>query len=337
VAVSINDVASAAGVSKSTVSQVLNGNSQARIKIETQENIRRIAQELGYRPNRMARSLGRRRTDTIGLMVFGLRNPFFIELAETAERMVQEAGYQAVIDAATPLGAYHKPGMLHDWPVDGVLMWANSYQSLSDYLGPQAEHIPVVYQGAIERQDGSDAVGHNACEGARRLVEHLLAQGYRSIGQVMPHYFVDPRFDDERPRTYAEVCRQADVPLETILLRDHHSLRAASVEVGVELAARPASKRPRALLCHNDVVAIGVIQGLRRSGVRVPEDVAVAGFDGIEEGQHLDTPLTTVRIPVEEICRRSLDILLLRLHSEVQLPTQRILIPTTEIAVGKTT
>ncbi len=108
--VSINDVALRAGVSRGTVSHVLNGNSHIGIAAATQERVLRAAAELGYHPNRLARSLGRRRTDTLGLVICGLHNPFFVKLMESAERIAHEAGYDVLLDAtSTDFGMHHQP------------------------------------------------------------------------------------------------------------------------------------------------------------------------------------------------------------------------------------
>jgi LacI family transcriptional regulator len=147
-AVSLKQVAERAGVSGATVSRVLNGKELDRIPLETRQRIMRIAQELDYRPNRFARSLRDGRTSTVGLMVSGLSNPFFVEVLEAAERRLIETGYQVVQDVAPSVrGTYEHHGKLQDWPVDGVIMWAHPYQTLATFLGSRAHGVPVVYMG----------------------------------------------------------------------------------------------------------------------------------------------------------------------------------------------
>src|SRR4051812_10796001 len=117
-AISIEDVAKRAGVAQSTVSHVLNGNTHARIAPATQERVKQAAADLGYRPNRLARSLGRRRTDTLGLMISGLQNPFYVQLMESIERVAADANYQVLLDAPPAHAGWNRRNSkLPGWPI----------------------------------------------------------------------------------------------------------------------------------------------------------------------------------------------------------------------------
>ncbi len=335
-AVSIKDVAARVGVSPGTVSHVLNGNKEARIALATQDRVRRIAAEMGYRPNRLARSLGRGRTDTIGLLISGLRNPFFVDVLESAEALALEAGYEVMLDAAPSAhGTYQGHGKLRDWAVDGVLMWAVSSQSLERVLGTQAaQTTPVVYIGAV-RKDDTDWVSFDLYDGGRQATEHLVSRGYRRIAYVSPYAFGEDRHEEPRHLAYKGVCAAAGLKPEFVLLHGEET-RAAGLAAGRALAARPASERPDAVFCHNDVIAVGVYCGVRRAGLRVPEDIAIVGFDGVEEAQYLEVPLTTVRTPVDALCRHALNILSRRLNGEAPPPREQALIAT-ELIIGSST
>jgi len=336
VAVSIREVAAKAGVSPGTVSHVLNGNEAARIALTTQERVRQAARDLGYRPNRIARSLGRRRTDTIGLLISGLKNPFFVEVLETAESLAVDAGYEVLLDTAPSVhGTFQTHGKIHSsWPVDGALVWAAGFQNAHNFLGSQAESIPIVYIGSV-RDDDTDWVSFDYHHGGRSAAEHLLSQGYRRPAYVSPYAFGEDRHEEPRSVGFKEVCRAAG--LETrVLLTNEQETRAAGLRAGTEIAAMPASERPDAVFCHNDPLAIGVYCGLRRAGLRVPEDVAVIGFDGVEDSQYLEIPLTTVRTSGEVLCRRALEILSRRLAGDTSSPPQQVVLPT-ELLVGGTT
>ncbi len=307
----------------------------ARIAPETRERVQRAAQELGYEPNYLARSLGRRRTDTVGLMISGLKNPFFVDIMETAERLAQEAGYQVLLDAAPSIaGTYAMHGKLRNWPVDGILMWAFAHQKLDDFVGSRAAGVPIVYLG-YARDDGAATVSFDLYGGGRQAAEHLLQRGYRRIAFVTTRPFPVLETADARYRAYHDLCSKAGRTPEVFVLEPAEQTRAAGFQSGRALAALPASKRPDALLCINDVIAVGVYHGLQHSGLRVPEDVAVVGFDGIEEGRYLDVPLTTVDAPVEQLCRQAFDLLMRRLSGALRV-TQQIVIPTT-LRIGGTT
>lgn len=319
-AISIRDVAAKAGVSVGTVSHVMNGNAAARIAPDTQERVRRAARDLGYRPNRVARSLGRRRTDTIGLLVGGLRNPFYVEILETVESLAREIGYHVLLEAAPSrygtFGGYVSPPDY--WPVDGVLMWSPFDQTLTDVLGVPYDNTPVVYLGTT-RADATDWIAFDYEEGGRLAGERLLERGCRRVAFVAPYNFGIDVPEEPRHVGFKAVCDAAGIP-PGMLLTQREENRAVGVRIGEQIAAMPESERPDGVFCHNDLIAVGVCSGLHRAGLRLPEDIAVVGFDGIEEGLYLETPLTTVELPIPELCRLGLARLIQKLSGtdEVQ-------------------
>lgn len=331
-AVSIRDVAIHAGVSSCTVSKVLN-DVPSRIPAPTRERVRRSAAELGYQPNRFARCLGRRRTETIGLMISGLQNPFFVGIAEAAEHALLAAGYQVMLDAApSHLGSFGGHAKLRGWPVDGVLIWARPDQSVTDYLSAAAQEIPVVYLG-YPRTDGADTVYFDLWGGGYQVGEHLAECGCSTALYVSPHSAAEERF-----LGFESACRAHGIAIASLSPPDTGETRAGGYAVGEEIAARPPGERPRAVVCHNDVIAVGLYRALRRAGLRVPEDIAVVGFDGIDEGLYLERPLTTVQIPAEALCSAAADLLLRRLRggSDTPPPGQQVCIPSC-LRVGGTT
>jgi LacI family transcriptional regulator len=340
--ISIRDVAARANVSVGTVSKVLN-NVPSRIPESTRESIRRTATEMGYQPNRMARSLGRRRTDTIGLMVSGLRNPFFVEIAEAAERRLLDTGYQVFLDASpSNHGTYSRHGKLRGWPVDGVLMWALPGERLAEYLGQAGNELPVVYLGYSRPDDPtSDVVSFDYYAGGRMLTEHLIGRGYGKrngllyLGPFPEENWATGHSLDGRCYAFLDTCAAHDIPARNMAVPDWEETREGGYAAGERILAMPPSERPDAVFCHNDVVAVGLYRVLRRAGVRVPEDIAVAGFDGIPEGRFLDAPLTTVTTSGEEMCRVAVELLLGRISGERKEPRQ-VIVPA-RLFVGGTT
>ncbi|MBC8104498.1 MAG: LacI family DNA-binding transcriptional regulator [Cytophagales bacterium] len=332
--VSIRELAEKAGVSPGTVSHVLNGNTAARIAPATQDRVRRAAEEMGYRPNRMARSLGRRRTDTIGLLISGLKNPFFVEIMETAERLAMNAGYSVQLDSAPSInGTFGGHSKLSGWPVDGAIMWGIGSENIATYLEQQDSSIPVVYLGAA-RSGATDWVSFDYFEGGRLAMEHLIGRGRRRIALVSPYAFGEDRHEEPRHAAYMDACRRTG-QTPNVLLTDAEETRQAGLRIAERIAALPAGERPDALFCHNDMIAIGVYCGLLRGGIRVPEDVAVVGFDGVVDGQFLERPLTTIRTSGEDLCRHAFDILSLRLRGDRETPPRQIVLPT-ELTIGGT-
>ena len=333
-AVSLREVADVAGVSLSTVSEVLNNSERARIGEETRVRVRDVARDLGYQPNRMARSLITGRTQTIGLMISGLQNPFFVSLIEAIEQSVTDAGYQAILDSApSHLGSYREHGKLSQWPVDGVLMWSSGAEKLSDYLGIGASTKPVVYISSAPREEG-DAVGFDLESGARQAAQFLIDRGYRRIAHVVPFPVLDLQRDEPRRKGFRQACDAAGIELQVIVTQKQEETQEAGWLTGQYLATLPKEKRPQALLCHNDVLAIGICHGLRRGGLRVPNDIAVVGCDGTPAGRFLEKSLTTIEISVLDLGKCAVEILLRRLNGEV-FPVQRAILPTT-LRLGET-
>lgn len=346
--VSLREVAERAGVARGTVSSVLNNRGrEARISRDTQERILRIASEMGYRPNRLAQGLGRGRTNTIGLMIPGLRNPFFIGIMELAEDRAFRAGYDVLADTAFQLRAsYGMQSKLTGWPVDGMLIWTRPNLTLNDYLGGWTEEIPVVYLG-YARTDSVDFVAIDREVGVREAMDHLSACGYRRIAYLYPWSGLQPA--DARYAIYAEHCVRYGQQPERLELEPldnpeamspitQAGLREAGLKTALKLAERPPADRPDAVICHNDLVAVGLCHGLRRGGLRIPEDVAVVGFDGIDEGQYLEKPLTTVVSPSEALVDTAIEILIDRLSSKpvVDAEPRQMILPSV-LRIGGTT
>jgi DNA-binding LacI/PurR family transcriptional regulator len=313
-AVSIKNVAEQAGVSAGTVSKVLNQASGFSVPDDTRRRIHRVASQLGYVPNRMARSLGKGRSETIGVIVSGLRNPFFADLVETAEMLAAQAGYHALIEV-TPekSSASIRPGNLSGWPVDGMIVWTNHWVTLHDKSSLRAYDGPIVYLG-YPRNDGSDWVAFDLYGGGRDVVEHVFDTGRSKVWYVTPYEVQIPTLIEDRMRAYVDVCRERGVEPHIVATEREEESREMGIELGLSIAALAPADRPEALICHNDIIAVGVYHGLRRAGIRVPDEIALTGFDGSSEGQCLDLPLTSMLTSPSEMCRIALDVLLGRIR-----------------------
>lgn len=336
-AVSIEDVARRAGVSRGTVSHVINGNAAARIAASTQERVWKAVTDLGYHPNRIARSLGRRRTEIVGLIIPSLTNPFFVQIMECMEQLALKEGYQVLLDSMLPVTSSGKPvAKLQGWPVDGVLMWStDASHSLVQMLGAQAGEVPVVYLGGHPRQDNTDSVYFDVYSGAIDMMQHLVQKGFRRIGFLYPFDWVLEQEDEPRHKAYSKVCRESGIEPIMIRMEVHEETRRAGLIAGISLAKMDRKSAPDVVLCFNDVVAEGVLFGLRREGMKVPDDMGVVGIDGIQSAQYLDTPLTTVRLPTEQMCREALRILLRRIAEGPDALTTELAV-SSELVTGAT-
>lgn len=333
--ITLKSIAEITQVSVSTVSRVLSGAS-VRVSPEKRAEIERVAATKGYQPNRLARGLWRGRTDTIGLLISGLRNPFFVEILEIAEQFLSESGYQVLLEATPSVrGNYHTHSRLRGWPVDGALIWAYPNQSIADVLGEAAREVPVVYLG-YERFDdpATSFVANDLYHGGELVAQHLLERGYAeqgSLAYVGPQRVGQGTFQRirERDEGFRDYCAARGVTtqfIETPATESIEDLRADGLAIGEMLGKLPPSQRPRAVFCVNDLVAIGLYCGVQRAKLHVPDDIAIVGFDGLREGQYLEKPLTSVGLAVEELCRNAVNILIRQMRGENE-PTQVCLPP----------
>jgi len=171
--VSIKHVALLANVSRGTVSSVLNGRTNVRISPETKERVRQAANELGYIPNLMARSLFKNRTHLIGMLTSGIGNPFFAELIGACEVAIADAGYGRLVDASFPYVAKARPEIISVWPVDGILMHAAIGRISEGIIGTRVDHVPVVYLDS-PADAYRDTVQFDLGPGLKAAAEHLI-------------------------------------------------------------------------------------------------------------------------------------------------------------------
>jgi DNA-binding LacI/PurR family transcriptional regulator len=175
-------------------------------------------------------------------------------------------------------------------------------QRAEQYIANADRTQPVVYLSGEPLDGDVETVQADVRQGAADLARYLVRRGYRRPRYVPAYVQTD---QEERTIAYRAVMQEAGLPLEIRPLEPEGERRTHAVDAGLRLATVRARERPDVVLCHNDVTAIGMIHGLRRGGLRIPEDIAVVGFDGTEEGQFLDRPLTTVRMPLAEMSERA--------------------------------
>ena len=360
--VAMQDVADAAGVSRTTASFVLNRARNAeQIPHDTQDRVLRVARDLGYTPNRVARSLRAGKTGIIGVFVYGLSNPFFVQLLNEVERVVRLAGYDLLLGMPRDSTATGMPGhganegLTHDatlsgWPVDGLMaLWSYDTHVLREAIsnGKGNSNGPVVYVGCPTPDIDGDMASADIYSGARLAFHHLHNErGYRRIALLGPdwiaeqsaRYSKDRAQVEDRVRAYYDDCAATGVRPE-ILVADtsDEEMRRGARDIGLALSHRAPKDRPRAVLCQNDMAAVGLISGLERGGLRVPEDVAVIGFDGTDEGQLLARPLTTISVPVRDVCEAGIDCMIARINGDnTRIEPRRVLFPC-QLVVGETT
>ena len=287
--VTIEDVAARSGVSIATVSRVLSGSVPARPA--TRERVLAAARELNYRPSAVARALKLRSTRTFGLLITDIENPFFPQLVSAIEAEAVARGYGLVLcntsdDPARELASLD---LLIERRVDGIMVASSRamrrHAALLRRIG-----VPVVLLNS-GRVDGLPSIDTAQRRGARLAADHLLELGHRRIGHITA------------PRTNAAAAdRLAGVRDAVRAFGDDAELFVADGDSHVSGGAAAAARlvtiaRCTGIVCYNDLTAIGALRGVRSSGLRVPEDVGIVGFDDIHLAAWIDPPLTTVRQP----------------------------------------
>ncbi|MBU5423647.1 LacI family transcriptional regulator [Cellulomonas hominis] len=311
--VTLRDVAARAGVSFKTVSNVINGH--PHVTEATRGRVQDAIDALGYRPNQSARSLRHGRSGILALAVPELTSPYFAALASEAGRAAKEHGRVLVIEETLGDVEGERVALvdLTSRLVDGVI--------LSPLVTPQevvVERIgetPLVMLGEHRYAVRADHVGMDSVRAARELTEHLLATGRRRIAVV-------GRQDGgstggERWLGHVQALLAADLVPDSSLVARVKAYRRADGERAVrELLA--AGARPDAVLCFNDLLALGAMHALRQAGLAVPGDVAVAGFDDIEESRYAG--LTTVAPDLPLLAREAVRLLVRRVENRTVPP-----------------
>jgi LacI family transcriptional regulator len=310
-AVTIDDVARAASVSRQTVSRVLNA--KGEISDTTRERVQAVIAELGYRPNLLARSLITRTTHTIGLVVPDISQPFFPEIARGIKEHAHAGGYQMLLayTAEQPMQEVESLHQLREQRVDGVIV-ANSRldpETLAEALDGLG---PVVLTNRSLAGPFGSVVWSGYESGARRLAEHLLERGHTRIGYL-----------DAEPGTtagaqrfygYLQALHAAEIAFD-----EHLLATAAATHQGGAMAARRLlglDEPPTAIVAYNDIMAVGALHACHAAGRRVPSDVAVVGFGDAPLAAWLTPALTSVQIPLYQIGREAADLLLAMVRGE---------------------
>lgn len=319
--VTLHDVARAAGVSYGTVSRVLNRH--PHVAPDTRSRVLDTIDELGYRPNRAARSLVTSRTNTVGIVSFGTRHYGPSQMVANIERALRRRGYAltiASIDAVTVEELRRAVGELLHNQVDGIVMITPIRGLGAEAIDRLAGATPFVM---VDVELGSElpSIVIDQRAGAECAVDHLVSLGHEHIAQLHgPADWVDAH---ARGLGFRAALRRAGLrPAGTV----EGDWSAASGHRAVhQLLSGP--ERPTGLFVHNDQMALGALHALREAGLRVPQDVSVVGYDDVPEASFYAPPLTTVRQDFAALGSESVDYLG-RLLSDRKTPVhQRVLHP----------
>lgn len=329
----IFDVADRAGVSKSTVSNVIRGTEG--VAEETRRRVQDAIRSLGYRPNALARQFVRQRTTILGVLVGDLENPFHAEMAKNVERHAFEHGYTAMlcnIEGAPDFGASRVEALLEQHVAGLVfLTFFGGGERIRAALGPTT---PAVFAGL--RETWGDSVSVNDRTGARLATEHLVELGHRRIAFLTSSH-LEARETRARHAGYRSVLRAAGLPDGPAISwePDTEDVRVARRRVPLQrlFAGRD---RHTAVFCTNDLQAIALLEFADRHGLRVPEDVSVVGFDDVHLAGLARISLTTVRQPKQALAEAAVESVLARLTGALDGPGRHEVLDPSLVVRGST-
>jgi DNA-binding LacI/PurR family transcriptional regulator len=303
--VSIKDIARAAHVSHSTVSRALRDS--PLVNPETRELIQKIAAEQGYTVSAVARSLVTRRTNTIGVVVTSIADPFVGEVVGGVEEFAVARQYSVILATChgDPDREMRAVRSLQERRVDGILVAASRVGAL--YLPVLQElKAPLVL---INNQYPGEFGYHVSIDnpaGARLITEHLIDLGHRRIAYIGDRFGLHS--DTERCEGYRQTLNDAGIPYDPALVAYGDGASESGVAAMRQLLSLAAP--PTAIFCYNDMQAFGALRAAREFGVNVPRDVSIAGFDDLFFCSYTDPPLTTLRQPKQEMGCDAAEILL---------------------------
>ncbi|MEO8392328.1 MAG: substrate-binding domain-containing protein [Chloroflexota bacterium] len=324
----LRDVARRAGVSYQTVSRVINNH--ANVADETRQRIQETIVELDYHPNKAARSLAARHSQTLALITFGLDFYGPAQMVVHIERAARNAGYDLIFSnvasnvssASGSTNASVKSiqaavNSIRRWQVDGILMITPILEMSYETIARQgkSEDIPIVQiNGPLGAQTPSVVVEQRA--GSRMITQHLIDLGHRRIAEICgPLTWFDAL---ERHQSWEKTLQTAGLEVGASIQGDW------TAQGGYQAAQQLLSRHTdfTALVVGNDQMALGAMRALRETDLRIPEDVSIVGFDDIAESSFMEPPLTTIRQDFAALGKRGIEYLIARIVNP-DLPLQQ--------------
>jgi LacI family transcriptional regulator len=336
-AASIRDVAERAGVSIATVSRTVNR--IATVNTELADRVWKAVEEVGYLPNTQARALVSGRSRMLGLIVSEITNPFFPELVQQFENLAVEQGYEVLIGSTNyePERTESLIRRMLQRNVDGVaVMTFGIEEELVQKLVER--EFPLVFVDAGPNLPNIRILKVDYGEGIRQAVQHLAALGHRQIAFISGPLRLRSAVARHRAFQVSMAELGLTVPVENMIEGGH------TMEGGIAATEKllVLDQLPTAIVCSNDMTAIGVLHGLHRTTHRVPDDISVVGFDDIHLAQFMLPPLTTVQMSCKNLAAAAVEALRAgiepgnpnALRKEWPIPTQLVVRQSTSFPRG---
>lgn len=323
--ITLSDVAKKAGVTSMTVSRVVN--KDGYVSEETREKVLQAVKELNYRRNGLARGLKRQRTDTIGLVLGDIANPFAAELARAVRDVTTQRGYNLFIcisehSAKEDVAAFDS---LADHQVDGIIVATRSNRIGDEHLHEMIERgVSVVCIGRDFHDQNADSVSADALRGGFQATQHLIDLGHNKIAFIGATLASGKNL--KRFQGYLKALEANNLPIIERFITGNSATNDDSPGYSTEKIGYEAMKRilvlpnrPTAVFARNDFTAIGAMNAIKENGLNIPEDISIVGFDDIPIAIHTSPALTTVRQPTRQQGSLAAEFLLRRIESENEI------------------
>ena len=321
--VTIKDVAKAAGVSCATVSRAFSGSQE--IGKDTKKKIIEISEKMGYSPSAVARSMVRKKTETVGIIVPSIQNPYMGEFTSHLEERLRSKGYGIMVcSSGYDLNNEHETfQMLISKQVDGVFIMPGSAETYKS-LFPLIESVPTVFIGENIQDFPETYVSIDNYNGARQATEYLYSLGHRKI-----LYFGSRKNSlthERRLAGYMDVCKNYNIKPDVL----KSNFQRSSQQVGYVLAKHLFEKplQCTAIFCASDNLAIGVMQAADEKGIKIPNDISIIGFDNISFSNLPRISLTTIDHSLGSLANAAIDLMMNKINNGDVSYEHRILMPT---------
>ena len=321
---SLQEVARRAKVSIATVSRVLN--KSEKVVPETRAIVEQALRDLEYRPSRVARRLRMKdgRAHLVGLIIPDIQNPFYAEIARGVEDAAYTAEYALLLcnsDESSEKEQFYLDVMRSE-SVDGIVLPPFD-ETDAAVTAIMKTGMPVVCVDRSLSKEKTDLVEVDNYRGAYEAVSHLISKGHRSIGLIEGRIQVST--NRERRRGYLDALAEGGIPVRKDLMREGDFRQESGRILAGQLL--DLKKPPTALFALNNLMTIGALNAIHQRNLKVPEDVAIVGFDDLPFAEALDPPLTVVRQPAYEVGKQAMELLLKRIMEPTRSTVTMRLLP----------
>ncbi len=324
----IHDIARELEISASTVSRALNNN--PRISLKTKEKIKAVADRLGYRPNTLASNLRNKKSNTIGIVVPLINRHFFSSVISGVEDIAFKAGYNVVISQSNDLAAKEISIVqsMFSNRVDGLIISIAMQTSNFDHLKLfRKKQIPLVFFDRAVPEIDTDKIVVDDFDGAFRVTQHLIDQGYKRIAHLAGPQNLTTYFD--RKNGYIEALRKNNITFDESLI----NVSTLTSEDGVPAIEKLMALHnpPEAIFCGNDTTALSVMIYLRDKGIRIPEDFGIVGFSNEPFSKVVSPAISTILQPGFAMGQKAAELIISKIENKdrtyqtITLPTELII------------